>query len=136
MSQVIAEQSADNKQNIKNYENFINDFRGQSKSSNELNSITSSNIIDNETSIEAIKSIKENIKLGRNDLWSLCPILLYQLVAPTPLERSGCITTPLLPSELHHDHEHDHTNETDRKMGKNIKTNKNKIVFFFSRFIL
>lgn len=123
LSQVGTTQNAGNKESIKKYDFIINEMRGQSKSSNELNSVKSSDTTDNKKSIEAIKSIKENINLGKNDLWSLCPILLYQLVAPTELERSGCITTTsLLPAGLHHkhDHDHDHTGETDRKMGKHI----------------
>lgn len=118
VSNVVSSQSADNAHSIQEYEKLINEIRGQSKlSTDKLNSIKSSDTgVVNETSIEAIRSIKENIKLGKNDLWSLCPILLYQLAQTDPLERSGCITTPLLPSELHHDH--DHEMEDDRKMGE------------------
>lgn len=109
--------NAANSENIKNYENTLAEMKGQSK--------MIGTTIDNRTSIEAIKSIKENIHLGENDLWSLCPILLYQLIAPNSLERSGCITTPLSPSDLHHDHHtiHYEFGETDRRLGK---------LFFFS----
>lgn len=117
VSQVGSTQNADNNESIKKYEKIINEIRGQSKPSNELNS-KPTDTTDNETSIEAIKSIKENIKLGKNDLWSLCPILLYQLAVLNETDRSGCATMPLLSGELHH-HDHDHTMiETDRKMGK------------------
>lgn len=112
-------QNAANKESIKKYENIINEIRGQSKASNELNSVTSGETSDNKKSIETIKSIKENVHLGKNDFWSLCPILIYQLIAPTPLERNGCMMTPLLPGGSHHehDHDHDHSGESDRKMG-------------------
>lgn len=121
-------QNAANKESIKNYENIINEIRGQSKASNELNSVTSSETTDNEKSIETIKSIKANVNLDKNDFWSLCPILLYQLIAPTPLERNGCITMPLLPGGSHHehDHDHDHSGESDRKMG-----NENTAIYQF-----
>ncbi|XP_055321882.1 zinc transporter foi isoform X2 [Sitodiplosis mosellana] len=113
VSQVGSTQNADNNQNIKKYEKIINEIRGQSKPSNELNS-KPTDTTDNKTSIEAIKSIKEQIKLGKNDLWSLCPILLYQLAVPNQSDHSGCVTMPLLSSELHH-HDDDHL-ETDRQM--------------------
>lgn len=116
VSQVGSTQNADNNQSIiKKYEKIINEIRGQSKPSNELNSKTT-DTTDNKTSIEAIKSIKEQIKLDKNDLWSLCPILLYQLAVPNQSDHSGCVTMPLLSTELHH-HDHEHF-ETDRKMGK------------------
>lgn len=110
----------------------MNEIRGQSKLSNEFNSLkaTAADTIDNknnETSIETIRSIKENIKLGKSDFWSLCPILLYQLAAPNPLERSGCLTTALFAGEQHHEHGHDHDHdyehmsEADRKMGKHMR---------------
>lgn len=121
VSQAVPEHSTVSRQSIEKYETFINEIRGQSKPSNKFNSVKPTDTIDNETSIETIRSIKENIKLDKSDFWSLCPILLYQLVAPSPLERSGCITTALLTDEHHHDHEHDlshdHITETDRKMG-------------------
>lgn len=91
-------------------EELINGTRGQSELSNKLNSIKPTDTTDNETSIE---TNMESIKLGKNDLLALCPILLYQTVT-----RSGCITTPLLPSEQQHDHDHDYIHEDDRKMGK------------------
>lgn len=88
----------------------MNKIRGQSELSNELNSTNTM-----ETS-QAIKSIKESIKLGKNDLWSLCPILLYQLAVPPSKSEhsSGCITMPLLSGDEHH---HEHALEADRKMG-------------------
>lgn len=97
--------SDESKENIRNYENIINKFRGQSNGG-----------FKSSDTINAIKSIKENITLGKNDLWSLCPILLYQMAAPTKLERSGCITTQLLPSENHPNYID--ALETDRKMGE------------------
>lgn len=72
------------------------------------------------TSIETIRSIKESINLEASDLWSVCPILLYQLTKPNnSSERSGCITTALLPSDTHHDHD-THFVEADPKWGKFI----------------
>lgn len=118
---MVAAKSADNKESIQNYEKILSEIRGQSKLSNQLNNIKSTDTIDNQTSIETIRSIKETIKLDKNDFWSLCPILLYQLIAPTSLERSGCITASLLPAELYHDHQHGNETETDRKMGKQRK---------------
>lgn len=95
----------------------MNEIKGQSKLSNELNSIASTDQIDNATSID---KIKDKIEIGRNDLWSLCPILLYQLVSEDSLERAGCIKTELLPSEAHHDHHiHYEFGETNRTLGKN-----------------
>lgn len=129
VSKTVAAQSADNSNSVQNYEKIINEIKGQSKLSNKLNSIKPTDTIDNETSIETIRSIKETIKLGKNDLWSLCPILLYQLVAPTPLERSGCITASLLPTVLHEDHTHGPETETDRKMGKQQKFYRVRILF-------
>lgn len=121
VSQAVPEHSTVNRQSIQKYETIINEIRGQSKLSNKIDSVKSADTIDNETSIETIRSIKENIKLGKSDFWSLCPILLYQLAAQNPLERSGCITTALLAGEQHHDHDHDHDYdhliETDRTMG-------------------
>lgn len=108
MSLVSQSTSADNKDNIQKYEELMNEIKGQTQPLNKLNSIKSSDTIDNGTSI---RSIKEHIKLGKTDLLSLCPILLYQAVT-----RSGCITEPLLPSESHHDVHH--IMEDDRKMGK------------------
>lgn len=136
MSQAVPDHSTVNRQSIEQYETFMNEIRGQSKLSNKFNGLKASaadaatdtiakNSINNETSIETIRSIKENIKLDKSDFWSLCPILLYQLAAPNPLERSGCLTTELF-GEQHHDHDHDHDHdyehmtETDRKMGKHV----------------
>jgi len=44
-----------------------------------------------------LKVIKENVMIDTKDLWTMCPILLYQLVAPTSRERNGCIQNNLLP---------------------------------------
>lgn len=87
----------DNKQNIENYEQIIKEIRGQQTASEKLNI----------TSNETIRSIKEKIKLGKKDLLSFCPILLYQLTKP-----NECIQ--LLPSKS----SHDHLSETDRTMGE------------------
>lgn len=71
------------------------------------------------TTIESIKSIKNGVNLNKNDLWSLCPILLYQLVAPTSLERSGCINSEHLP---YNQRGHDiHVHHDDRTLGKRIR---------------
>lgn len=114
------QRNAANRKNIENYENSLAEIRGQSKFLNKSNTRKTSDAIDNETSFETIKSIKENINLGENDLWSLCPILLYQLAATSTnsLERSGCITSKLAPSDSQHDH-HIHF-ETDSKQGKTL----------------
>lgn len=142
MSQAVPEHSTVNRQSIQQYETFMNEIRGQSKLSNKFNSLkaTAADTIDNknknnnnnETSIETIRSIKENIKLGKSDFWSLCPILLYQLAASNPLERSGCITTELFAGKQNHDHDHDHDydhmTETDRKMGKHSTYEHNKML--------
>lgn len=67
--------------------------------------------------IESIKSIKDNVNLNKNDLWSLCPMLLYQLTAPTSLERSGCVNSELLLGNVHQEI---HVHHDDRALGKNI----------------
>lgn len=124
VSQVtLIEKNANNKENMENYESSLAKIKGQS---NTLNSRQPNGPIDNNVTLEAIKSIKDNINLGENDFWSLCPILLYQLVSPVEsLEHSGCITTPLLPSDSHHDHHvHFEFGETDRKLGKTKQTKK------------
>lgn len=56
------------------------------------------------STINSINSIKRNLNLNQNDLWSLCPILLYQLTSPTSLERAGCVDEGLLPGESEHSH--------------------------------
>lgn len=65
-----------------------------------VNNATSSN------QTAAINSIKQNLFLNQNDLWSICPILLYQLTAASSLERSGCIDPALLPIQTQHQHHH------------------------------
>lgn len=111
VSQVTSiEKNANNKENMVNYKSSLAKIKGQS---NTLNSRQSTGPIDNNATLETIESIKDNINLGVNDFWSLCPILLYQFVSNDPLERSGCITT-LLPSSSHHD---DHHVQADRKLG-------------------
>lgn len=118
MSHVTSfETKANNKENMENYEISLAKFKAQS---NTMNGRQPTGQIDNNVTLETIKSIKDNINLDENDFWSLCPILLYQLVSPPEsLERSGCITTPLLPSNLRHDHHvHFEFGEADRKLGK------------------
>lgn len=51
-----------------------------------------------------INSIKENLFLKRQDLWSICPIILYQLTASSSLERSGCIDPAWVPADTNHHH--------------------------------
>lgn len=46
------------------------------------------------------KEIKNGVMLNTGDLYSICPILLYQLAAPTSLERSGCIDSSLIPHKV------------------------------------
>lgn len=41
--------------------------------------------------------VKSRVFVNSNDLYNICPILLYQLIAPTPLEKSGCIASDLIP---------------------------------------
>lgn len=85
---------------------------------------TGATVTDNRTT--AINSIKENLFLNRNDLWAICPILLYQLTAASSLERSGCIDPDWLPADLHH-HHHLHEQES-RTWGRHI--------FYFGFYIL
>lgn len=126
VSQVTSiEKNANNKENMEIYGSSLTKIKGQS---NTLNSRQPTGPIDNNVTLETIKSIKDNINLGENDFWSLCPILLYQLVSPPDsLERSGCITTPLLPSNSHHDHHvHFEFGEANRKLGKTNSLNQIK----------
>lgn len=97
-----------------NYKKILDEVRGQPNTVNKQ----SNNLINNRTTIDSIKSIKENLNLTKNDLWSLCPILLYQLAAPTSLERSGCINSTLLLTDVHHhENAHDEYVETSRMLG-------------------
>lgn len=74
--------------------------------------------VDNRSmTIESIKSIKDSVHLNKDDLWSLCPILLYQLAAPTSLERNGCVNSELLLDNVHQKEIHE--NHDDRTLGKN-----------------
>lgn len=115
VSQVSPTQNADNVRNIENYNKLMNDMRGQSKSTNTSKSPPSN---DNKT-LEQIKSIKDKIQIGEKDLWSMCPILLYQLTSPKSCDE-------LLSSEANHDqHIQYELAESDRTWGKNC-------VFFFS----
>lgn len=118
VSHTILAQSADTKQNIDKYKNYIKEIRGQSEPSNKSNGQKAIGTTENETSIETIRSIKEHIKLGKSDFWSLCPILLYQLAQPN----SGCITTHELDDDHEHHHDHHDAIEADRKMGKTRTT--------------
>lgn len=98
-----------NNSHVQSYNSLIDGIRQKSS--------TTTN--DNRTAIESINSIKQNLSLTKNDFWSLCPILLYQMTAPTSLERSGCIDdSQLLLSDIHHTH-HDHYvhNENDKQLG-------------------
>lgn len=46
--------------------------------------------------------IHKDVLVNSNDLYNICPILLYHLAAPTSLERSGCINDSLITSKIHH----------------------------------
>lgn len=60
----------------------------------------------NKSLINELEQLKETVEIKENDLWSICPILLYQLAATTSLERSGCIQNDILLDETHHNHQH------------------------------
>lgn len=66
----------------------------------------------------SIDSIKENLFLRRDDLWNICPILLYQLAAPAEtLERDGCLDPAAVPMLQHHHEGHSHGEEENRTWG-------------------
>lgn len=92
-------------------------MKGQSIQSN---ATANHNHTAHQSSIETIKSIKGSINVERNDLYSVCPILLYQLTAPkSSPERDGCIATALLSANKPHEHHvHIDFNETDRQLGE------------------
>lgn len=128
LSNIAASTEPANMDNLEHYKDLINEMKGQSARPNVTaaygnNNTQSAQLTSSSSSIEAIKSIKDRISVERNDLYSVCPILLYQLTVPkTSAERDGCITTELLPADKHHEH-HIHVNhsygaESDRGLGK------------------
>lgn len=112
MSSIGENAKSDSLQNYDKLVDRIYDIHGHDQST--VDGVTSS---DNRSmAIDSIKSIKDNVNLNKNDLWSLCPILLYQLAAPSSLERSGCVSSELVPDNFHHDI---HVHHDDRTLGKN-----------------
>lgn len=88
----------------------------------EHNSINEKQKLNNKSSINELDQLKEIVQIKENDLWSICPILLYQLAATTSLERSGCINNDILLDESHHHQQHIIEIE-DRNLGnKNSQT--------------
>lgn len=71
----------------------------------------------NKSSINELDQLKESVQIKENDLWSICPILLYQLAATTSLERSGCIHSDILLDESHHNHQPHVIELEDRSLG-------------------
>lgn len=67
------------KKTIENYDNLVENMR-----------INKGNTSTN----DSINSIRNILNLNKNDLWSMCPLILYQLTAPT--ERAGCVDKNLL----------------------------------------
>lgn len=111
---------------LQNYDKLVRDIRESDRSNDDVvtsSATTAAAAASNNRSttiVDSIKSIKDSVSLSRDDLWSLCPILLYQLTAPTSLERTGCVNNALLLDNVHShhlsnhaDHEHD-----DRTLGK------------------
>lgn len=95
-----------------------------------------SEIIENEkkpnkSSINELDQLKESVQIKENDLWSICPILLYQLAATTSLERSGCIASDILLDESHNHHQQHVIELEDRSLGnKEIQIHRRKIDLF------
>lgn len=89
----FASENAEAEESIQKYKDLVASMQNQTS-----NGSTST--------INSINSIKRNLNLNQNDLWSLCPILLYQLTSPTSLERAGCVDEGLLPGESVHSHQH------------------------------
>lgn len=72
---------------------------------------------------DSINSIRRNLNLSKHDLWSMCPILLYQLSQPTPLERTGCVDENLLLSTHEHfDDDCFDCSESNRTLGTLISS--------------
>lgn len=94
--------------NIERYDELISQLKGQA-----AGTVVGSN--STQASIEAIESIKASITVERNDLYSVCPILLYQL---TTEKRDGCITSLLSANKNHKHHVHIEPNEANRQMGE------------------
>lgn len=91
----------------------------------EHNSINEKQKINNKSSINELDQLKETVQIKENDLWSICPILLYQLAATTSLERSGCIKNDILFDETYNNHQQ-HINEVeDRNLGNKNSQTKN-----------
>lgn len=64
-----------------------------------------------------MKKIKETILLSTDDLIAVCPILLYHFTAQTSLEKSGCISSNLIPPRLINEHKHEILNEIAEHRG-------------------
>lgn len=104
--------------NLQNLQNLVERIHGNHEHDHDQSSADNGMASSDNRSltIESMKSIKDSVNLNKNDLWSLCPILLYQLAAPTSLERSGCVNGDLLRDNNHHDI---HAQQDDRTLGKN-----------------
>lgn len=105
---------------MKNIKNSLNKSNDQLSNENHTKSVASdqisiknSSVARNVTANNSSDSIKENLFLDKFDLLSLCPILLYQLAAPTSPERSGCIKSDALPILAQNIHEFDHDADDD-----------------------
>lgn len=77
---------------------------------------------DNKTHTNPPTNEKENLYLNSEDMIAICPILLYQMTAGTSKERSGCISSSLIPHDFyaHHGHADDYGEggSDDRTLGK------------------
>lgn len=123
-------QTDESQRAMENNKNSLNKSANQSNTTNENNAKPNYVLLKNYTAInnDSTDLNKKNLFLDKIDLLSLCPILLYQLAAPTSIERSGCIKTeslPTLPQEFHshehfqyNDHGHDHDPDKDRLWGE------------------
>lgn len=108
-----------------NYETTKLIANGHEHNIHEHNSMDEKQKINNKSSINELDQLKETVQIKENDLWSICPILLYQLAATTSLERSGCIKNDILLDESHHNHQQHIIELEDRSLGNKNSQTKN-----------
>lgn len=81
-----------------------------------ISSNSSDKVLSNKSSngtssvISELERLKASIRIDRDDLFNICPILLAQLASKTSRERAGCIDPSIVPvlTTLDHDHHHHH----------------------------
>lgn len=94
-------QSKRNKKSKKCYSDNTNSFKNSINDNNKI-------VVPCDEGTKSTTTKPNNLTLNTFDVFNLCPIFLYQILAPTDIQKHGCINTSILSEVDLYESQHSH----------------------------